>query len=114
MADQSAGRAFQWSKTHGCDDGYAVSAPVGSFQPNPFGLYDMIGNVREWCRDVYSEHAYQMLPRENPVHAGGGAGRVNRGGGWSSGPRDARSSQRKANLPDEGQCDLGFRIVRLP
>lgn len=114
VADQSAGRAFQWSKTHGCDDGYAVSAPVGSFPPNPLGLFDVLGNVREWCRDVYSDQAYRMLPRENPSHAGGGAGRANRGGSWSSGPREARSAQRKANLPDDGQCDLGFRLTRLP
>ncbi len=95
-----------------CNDGHAVSAPVGTYKPNAFGLYDMLGNVWEWCEDVYNSEAYSKLPKDNPVYEGTGEYRVMRGGGWSNGPLGIRSSHRVALSPDFGHHALGFRLVK--
>jgi formylglycine-generating enzyme required for sulfatase activity len=70
------------------DDGYRVSAPVGRFQPNPFGLYDMIGNVFEWCRDRYGP--YPSGPVTDPLGLRHSSARIFRGGCWSHGPPSNR------------------------
>ncbi|MFQ5976290.1 MAG: formylglycine-generating enzyme family protein, partial [Candidatus Hydrothermarchaeales archaeon] len=76
---------YDW-KTEGQDDGYKNTAPVGSYEPNGLGLYDMSGNVWELVQDVYNENAYSMHSRNNPVYKGDGGYRVIRGGSWYYGP----------------------------
>ncbi|HTZ19104.1 MAG TPA: formylglycine-generating enzyme family protein [Dissulfurispiraceae bacterium] len=95
-----------------CDDGYAAASPVGSFKPNGFGLYDMLGNVWQWCEDVYDSRAYVRLPKNDPVYQGAGEARVVRGGGWSNGPMGIRSAHRVGLTPTIGHRALGFRLVR--
>jgi formylglycine-generating enzyme required for sulfatase activity len=84
--------------------------PVGSFAPNPWGLYDMHGNVWEWCWDWYG--SYTNVPQTDPVGAATGTSRVMRGGGWSNSAGRVRSARRSGDYPYYGYILLGFRLVR--
>jgi formylglycine-generating enzyme required for sulfatase activity len=102
LADKSA--QLPWSKDW--QDLFSRTAPVGSFQPNAFGVHDMHGNVYEWCSNVYAP--YNQPP---PLD---GLRRVTRGGAWESLPEMARSALR---LPRNAGwcCDAtGFRVVLIP
>jgi formylglycine-generating enzyme required for sulfatase activity len=88
-----------------------TTMPVGSYPPNPWGLYDMHGNVCEWCWDWYAE--YSTAPQTNPQGASGGRrGRVARGGGYREAGADQRSAVRFYGEPSYRLNDLGFRIVK--
>ena len=93
------------------EDGYDVTAPVGSFKPNPFGLFDMHGNVFEWCRDWMGP--YGALPKVDPVQMVKQAinGRVRRGGSWSLVSSFCRSSIRGNYGSDNRHNYVGFRVV---
>lgn len=102
---------------HFCRDDFLQSSPVGCFDPNPFGLYDMLGNVWEWCQDVYGKDAYKNHKRKNPLYQQIEVGidlRVIRGGSWQSGPGSVRCAKRGYNLPDKTFNVLGFRLVMEP
>jgi formylglycine-generating enzyme required for sulfatase activity len=113
VADLTAKKHWPRWTVHVCDDGYAVSAPVGSFKPNEYGIYDMLGNAWQWCEDVYNSGAYARLPKNDPVYEGSGEYRVMRGGGWSNGPLGIRSSHRVPASPIFGHPALGFRLVQV-
>jgi formylglycine-generating enzyme required for sulfatase activity len=94
--------------------------PAASFPPNPWGLYDMHGNVWEWCWDIYGLF-YTSGPEGvteppdlsiDPAGADTGAYRVNRGGGWASPGKSLRSAARSGDYPETAGGSLGFRIAR--
>ena len=88
------------SKTH----------PVGEKKPNEWGLYDMHGNVWEWCGDWYADK-YGAGAAKNPAGASSGSNRVRRGGSWYYPARYCRSALRNRNAPGFTNRDLGFRAV---
>ena len=92
---------------HDCDDGHAVASPVGSFQPNAFGLCDMLGNVWEWCRDVHpppDDRQYGLASRKRDA-------RIIRGGSWASAPAYVRCASRYKCSVDTREYIVGFRLV---
>jgi len=115
IADQTAKRQWAHFLIHNCEDGYLVSAPVGKFPPNPFGLYDMLGNVLEWCEDVYSKDAYTKHQQKNPFYQEDGPFRVSRGGSWYYEPSHERCAYRHSDFrANDRATDQGFRLVMQP
>ncbi len=111
VADKTAQREWTSWTVHDCETGYLVASPVGTFQPNAFGLYDMLGNVLEWCLGIYAEDAYDQHKRIDPIYATG-ENRVLRGGSWDTYPRDVRCAYRVHYAPSSRYHYIGFRLAR--
>jgi formylglycine-generating enzyme required for sulfatase activity len=114
VADQAGKKTFNWATIHECDDGYDYTSPVASLQPNPYGLYDMLGNAQEWCEDVYIADIYNKSDKKNPIYSGGGPCRVIRGGSWFCVPDFVRCAFRNGNGPSHRNNNVGFRLLRMP
>ena len=121
FADKQAPDWANWAD-RSLDDGYQFTAPVGAYPRNGYGLFDMPGNVWEWCMDAYDPRAYASSPKDNPV-AGGliafdnndytnvTTHRVHRGGSWLHPPGNLRVSNRNSLHPANASIYLGFRCA---
>jgi len=96
-----------------CRDGYVYTAPVGSFRPNEFGLYDMLGNVWQWTEDCFQD-SYRGAPTNGSAVTGGGCKfNVLRGGSWIGGPWFLRAAVRGRSTYDGQASNFGFRLARV-
>ena len=111
-----SGRKYPWGDpistsqaNYGSNVGKPV--PVGSYSANGYGLYDMAGNVYEWCSDWYDEDYYSSSPSRNPQGPSSGSYRVLRGGSWNYSPGGLRAANRVNFSPADTNDGRGFRCV---
>jgi formylglycine-generating enzyme required for sulfatase activity len=105
--DISALLSFGWYR----DNAGGVTQATGQLRPNPWGLYDMHGNVRQWCLDFYKRKYYADSATADPKGPRSGRYRVVRGGSWYNEAKFCRSAHRGRYLPDEKSRLIGFRVV---
>ncbi|MBI4377823.1 MAG: SUMF1/EgtB/PvdO family nonheme iron enzyme [Nitrospinae bacterium] len=94
------------------DNSRGKTYPAGQKNPNGLGIYDMSGNVWEWCQDWSDENYYKSSPRDNPKGAGSGQTRIIRGGSWNYDESISRAANRGWDIPDSRRSDIGFRVAR--
>jgi len=108
-ADRTCSDPHQGKKDVDHSDGHDRTAPVGSFKPNAFELYDMHGNVWEWCNDRFVD-SYANAETVDPTGPDSGNSRVLRGGSWNISPASCRSAYRHGIAPDRRASGVGFRV----
>ena len=99
---------------HDSNNSPSGTKPVAGKAANAFGMYDMLGNVWEWCNDWFNVYRYIDFGRTQPMGPSTGSTRVLRGGFWSSASGSCRSSYRIYNDPDYRYGYFGFRVARTP
>ena len=114
VADATAKERYpNWPWCIAARDGYVYTAPVGRYIPNAWGLFDMHGNVWEWCSDRYAVGYYKQSPVQDPQGVDGSSARMLRGGSWRINPGYDRSARRDWAEPDYRSDHLGFRLARI-
>lgn len=109
IADKAYASEFKKADVADCTDGRVRWASVGSFSPNSFGVYDILGNVEEWVADCWRDN-YRNAPSDQRARTGDCATHVLRGGAWDSSPREVTVSYR--TLSNRGSSTRGVRVVR--
>jgi formylglycine-generating enzyme required for sulfatase activity len=110
--DMPSENRVNWNRTY--VSGELPTSPITTFPPNALGVYDMAGNVWEWCHDWYSDDTYSAEPRRDPAGPAAGTYKARRGASWNV--REAfrlRCANRGAMPPDSYHPNLGFRCVRV-
>jgi len=103
----------EWTGAITSSDGQLYTAPVASFQPNAFALYDLHGNVWEWCQDRYDYEAYTTRTGTTvDPFVEFGVNRLLRNGGWTTYPENVRAAARSGDAPNYRFASLGFRVAR--
>jgi formylglycine-generating enzyme required for sulfatase activity len=120
-ASTGSARATQYAGSNNIDDvawylenSGGKTHPVGQKQPNELSIYDMSGNVREWCSDWYYSDYYDNSPRNNPKGPPSSSRRVNRGGSWKNSVKRCRVGYRFNYAPIDRYSSVGFRLVLVP
>jgi len=108
--DSSVIPDYAWILSNSSDQTHTVGAKL----PNQLEIYDMSGNVREWCNDWYNSDYYSSSPSSNPHGPNSDDSRVLRGGSWEQYDSECRVAFREHLLPDIGSAAIGFRILRSP
>ncbi len=112
IADESAKKELSGlSIWKGYNDGYAYTAPSGSFKPNDLGIYDMSGNAYEWVFDWQEDNYYANSPKYNPKGPAVGKYKLLRGGAWDLQPDTARTTSRYWNMAGARAVCMGFRLA---
>jgi len=100
-----------WSKGK-IDANKNKAHPVGQKKPNELGLYDLSGNVWEWCQDSFDSYNYVVMKKENPIVLSSGRSRMCRGGSWGFNAQSSRVSARHEEISTRSYNYLGFRLAR--
>ncbi len=111
-ADLAAKKRFSKLTIIPCNDGFVFTAPAGTYQPNAFGLHDLVGNAWQWLEDCWNP-SYADAPRDGSSDLSGECSRrVLRGGSWDSDATMVRSANRRRNFPDIRNYNDGLRVAR--
>jgi len=102
-------KEYAWYKTNSGGRTHRV----GQLQPNDWGLYDMHGNVHEWCRDWFDRSYYSQSPAADPQGPDEGLAKALRGGDWGSEDWYCRCASRSLGSPDRRSSRVGFRVVKM-
>lgn len=112
LTDAAFTRKYGRYQVATCDDGALNTSPAGSYRPNPFGLYDIVGNLGEWVEDCATQ-SYDSLPADGaPDRSGDCSRHVMRGGSWGTLPKDSRSANRVRYPAEHTDDSVGIRLVK--